>query len=95
MKRRDFLVHGALHAAGVGLLGRAFPLSALVLPLAHVPTARLSNSRWAPFTLLVVLIGLGAGSAVAAGMTRRMRRPRVALGWAQLLLPVAIAWSAW
>ena len=34
-------------------------LSALVLPLAHVPTARLSNSRWAPVALLVVLIGLG------------------------------------
>jgi len=34
-------------------------LSALVLPPAHVPTTRLSNSRWAPLTLLVVLIGLG------------------------------------
>lgn len=34
-------------------------LSALILPLAHVPTARLSNSRWAPITLLVLLIGLG------------------------------------
>ena len=34
-------------------------LSALILPLAHVPTARLSNSRWAPIGLLVVLIGLG------------------------------------
>ena len=34
-------------------------LSALILPLAHVPTARLSGSRWAPLTLLVVLIGLG------------------------------------
>ncbi|HKC07286.1 MAG TPA: hypothetical protein VKJ67_10480 [Methylomirabilota bacterium] len=34
-------------------------LSALILPLAHVPTARLSNSRWAPLALLVVLIGLG------------------------------------
>lgn len=34
-------------------------LSALILPLAHVPTARLSNSRWAPIALLVVLIGLG------------------------------------
>jgi hypothetical protein len=34
-------------------------LSALILPLAHVPTARLSNSRWAPIILLVVLIGLG------------------------------------
>ena len=34
-------------------------LSALILPLAHVTTARLSNSRWAPVALLVVLIGLG------------------------------------
>jgi hypothetical protein len=34
-------------------------LSALILPLAHVPTARLSNSRWAPITLLLALIGLG------------------------------------
>jgi hypothetical protein len=34
-------------------------LSALILPLAHVPTARLSNRRWAPVALLVVLIGLG------------------------------------
>jgi hypothetical protein len=34
-------------------------LSALILPLAHVPTARLSNSRWAPIALLLVLIALG------------------------------------
>ena len=34
-------------------------LSALILPLAHVTTARLSNRRWAPVALLVVLIGLG------------------------------------
>lgn len=34
-------------------------LSALILPLAHVTTTRLSGSRWAPLTLLVVLIGLG------------------------------------
>ena len=34
-------------------------LSALILPLAHVTTARLSNSRWAPVVLLVVLVGLG------------------------------------
>ena len=34
-------------------------LSALILPLAHVTTARLSNRRWAPVALLVVLIALG------------------------------------
>lgn len=45
--------------------------------------------------LAVVLIGLGVGSAAAAAMTRTMKRPRVALGLTQLLLPAAIAWSAW
>lgn len=34
-------------------------LSALILPLALVPTARLSANRWAPLALLLVLIGLG------------------------------------
>ena len=34
-------------------------LSALILPLAHVPTARLSGRRWAPLALLVVLIVVG------------------------------------
>ena len=34
-------------------------LSALILPLAHVTTVRLSNRRWAPVALLLVLIGLG------------------------------------
>ena len=34
-------------------------LSALILPLALVPTARLSGNRWAPVALMLVLIGLG------------------------------------
>ena len=34
-------------------------LSALILPLAHVTTARLADNRWAPVALLLVLIGLG------------------------------------
>jgi spermidine synthase len=45
--------------------------------------------------LATVLIGLGVGSTAGAALTRRLERPRVALGWAQLLLPVAIAWAAW
>jgi spermidine synthase len=44
--------------------------------------------------LAVVLIGLGVGSAAGAWLTRGLQRPRVALGSAQLLLPVAIAWTA-
>jgi hypothetical protein len=34
-------------------------LSALILPLAHVPTARLSDNRWAPVLLIAILVGLG------------------------------------
>jgi spermidine synthase len=45
--------------------------------------------------LAVVLIGLGVGSAAGAWLTRGLQRPRVALAAAQLLLPAAIAWSAW
>ncbi len=44
--------------------------------------------------LAVMLIGLGIGSSAGAWLTRAMQRPRPALGWAQLLLPVAIAWTA-
>jgi spermidine synthase len=45
--------------------------------------------------LAVVLIGLGIGSTAGAGLSRRLARLRAALGWTQLLLPLAIAWSAW
>jgi hypothetical protein len=41
-------------------------LSALVLPLALVPTARLGGTRWAPVLLLLVVIPVGmAGAAIA------------------------------
>jgi spermidine synthase len=44
--------------------------------------------------LAVFLIGLAAGSAGAAWVVRRTR-PRLALGWSQILLSVAIAWTAY
>ncbi len=44
--------------------------------------------------LAVMLMGLGIGSSAGAWLARGMSRPRLALGMAQLLLPVAIAWSA-
>jgi spermidine synthase len=43
--------------------------------------------------LAVFLVGLAIGSAVAAGLVRQVR-PRLALGWCQILLTLAIAWSA-
>jgi spermidine synthase len=46
--------------------------------------------------LAAVLIGIGTGSGLGALVARQPRiRPRVALGWCQLLLCPAIAWAAY
>jgi spermidine synthase len=44
--------------------------------------------------LAVFLVGLGVGSALGAALARGAR-PRAALGWCQLLLAAAVAWTAW
>ena len=45
--------------------------------------------------LAVFLVGLGIGSGVAAALLRGVARPRIALGWCQLLLAGAVAWTAY
>jgi spermidine synthase len=45
--------------------------------------------------LAVFLAGLGIGSAVGAMLSRWIARPRLALGWCQLLLVGALAWAAY
>jgi spermidine synthase len=45
--------------------------------------------------LAVFLVGLGIGSTVGSAMTRSTIRPRVALGWTQMLLCAAMAWAAY
>ncbi len=45
--------------------------------------------------LAVFLVGLGIGSTIGADLARRLPRPRIALGWCQLLLCVTIAWAAY
>jgi spermidine synthase len=45
--------------------------------------------------LAVFLVGLGIGSTTAAEFSRTLVSPRRALGWCQLLLCAAIAWSAY
>ena len=45
--------------------------------------------------LAVFLTGIGLGSHFGAMMVRRYRRPEFALGWCQLSLIVAIAWTAY
>jgi len=44
--------------------------------------------------LAVFLLGLGIGSSVGSVMARTIERPRVALAWFQILLSVAMAWTA-
>ena len=45
--------------------------------------------------LAVFLSGLGLGSAAGAILSRLVARPRLALGWCQILLVGAIAWTAY
>jgi spermidine synthase len=45
--------------------------------------------------LAVFLIGLAIGGAIGSLLARIVARPAVALGWCQLLLTCAIAWSAY
>ena len=45
--------------------------------------------------LAVFLIGLGIGSTVGAAMAGRLERPRLALGWSQLMICGALAWASY
>jgi spermidine synthase len=45
--------------------------------------------------LAAFLFGLGIGSSVGSAIARSTRRPRMALGWCQILLCGAIAWAAY
>ena len=45
--------------------------------------------------LAVFLIGLGIGSSAGSMWTRKLKRPRVALGATQLALAIAVAWTAY
>lgn len=79
----------------------AIALSGMCALGAEVVWTRLLSLMLGPTTytfsiiLAVGLTGLGIGSAGGAWLVRGVRRLRVALGSAQLLLPVAIAWTAY
>ena len=45
--------------------------------------------------LAVFLLGIGIGSSAGSALARTLERPRVALGWCQMLLCGAIAWAAY
>ena len=44
--------------------------------------------------LAVFLIGLGLGSSLASLWSSRLAQPKIALGWCQMLLAAAVAWTA-
>jgi len=44
--------------------------------------------------LAVFLVGLGGGSAIGSQMARKAGNARAALGWSQMLLAAAVAWTA-
>ena len=45
--------------------------------------------------LAVFLFGLGIGSSVGSSIAARTSRPRLALGWCQMLLCAAMAWTSY
>jgi spermidine synthase len=45
--------------------------------------------------LAVFLAGLAIGSSIGAMLARSSRHPRALLGWSQMALAAAIAWTAW
>jgi spermidine synthase len=45
--------------------------------------------------LAVFLAGLGIGSSIGSSLAAKLQRPRLALGWCQMLLCAAMAWSAY
>ena len=45
--------------------------------------------------LAVFLFGLGIGSSMGSAVAPRLMRPRIALGWCQMLLCACMAWAAY
>ena len=45
--------------------------------------------------LAVFLFGLGIGSSIGSALAGRVERPRLALGWCQMLLCAAMAWTSY
>src|SRR5262249_11569708 len=92
---------GAPAPAGSATVYVAIAFSGLTALAAEVIWTRLLSLHFgAPgYTVALILagflIGLGIGSTIGASMARTTVSPRRALGWSQLLLCAAMAWSAY
>ena len=83
------LVYVAIALSGLTALGAEVVWTRILSLLFGATTYTFS------LILAVFLVGLGIGSTVGADMARRIRSPRIALGWCQLLLCVTMAWAAY
>ena len=87
-------------APGAGAVYVAIALSGMTALAAEVIWTRILSLLFGAtiytFSLIlaVFLVGLGIGSSLGSALARGLTRPRVALGWCQLLLCAAIAWTA-
>ncbi|HKW00923.1 MAG TPA: fused MFS/spermidine synthase [Vicinamibacterales bacterium] len=88
-------------APGARLVYLAIAISGLTALSAEVIWTRLLSLVFGATTytfsliLAVFLVGLGIGSSIGSAIARDVKRPRVALGWCQMLLCAAIAWAAY
>jgi spermidine synthase len=88
-------------APGAMLVYAAIALSGMTALGAEVVWTRLLSLLLGPtvytfsIILAVFLVGLCAGSSAGSFIAARVRQPRLALAACQILLAVAIAWTAW
>ena len=82
------LVYAAIALSGMTALGAEVVWTRILSLLFGATTYTFS------LILAVFLVGLGLGSTIGSELARRITRPRIALGWCQLLLCVTIAWAA-
>src|SRR5579871_1715874 len=91
----------AERAPGSGVVYLAIALSGFTALSSEVLWTRLLSLVFGAtvyaFSLIlaVFLFGLGIGSSVGAAIARGTTRPRVALGWCQMLLCGAMGWAAY
>src|SRR5687768_5356775 len=82
------LIYAAIALSGMTALGAEVVWTRILSLLFGATTYTFS------LILAVFLVGLGIGSTIGSELARRTARPRVMLGWCQLLLCVTIAWAA-
>lgn len=88
-------------APGARVVYIAIALSGLTALASQVVWARvlalLFGATVYTFSLIlaVFLVGLGIGSSIGSSMAHNLKNPRVALGWTQMALCVALAYAAY